>query len=143
MTLELPQRGHIINYRFLWEAEAAQGLEDAKKARPSAVLLTTEADEDGAVTVYVLPITHSRPTDNRNAIEIPPQVAKTAGLDDEQCWIITNQLNVFTWPGFDLEPVGGGLVVSLGKLPPGIAQDMVLAVEENIRDSEIVTINRD
>jgi hypothetical protein len=36
------------------------------------------------------------------AVEIPLRVKEHLRLDSERSWVILNEVNVFTWPGFDL-----------------------------------------
>jgi hypothetical protein len=38
-------------------------------------------------------------------MEIPPAVKRHLGLDDQPSWIVLDEFNVFTWPGYDLRPV--------------------------------------
>jgi len=37
--------------------------------------------------------------------ELPPAVKKHLGLDEERSWIVVDELNTFTWPGYDLRPI--------------------------------------
>jgi hypothetical protein len=39
------------------------------------------------------------------ALEMPPRVRAHLGLDDERCWIVLNEYNLFTWPGPDIRPI--------------------------------------
>jgi len=39
------------------------------------------------------------------AVEIPLRVKEHLGLDSECSWVIPEEVNVFTWPGFDLRPI--------------------------------------
>ncbi|MFZ1102028.1 MAG: hypothetical protein WAN86_04140, partial [Hyphomicrobiaceae bacterium] len=66
-------------------------------------------DEPATATgrVYVLPITHSRPTKGVEAIEIPAAVSRKAGLDAASSWVILSEFNEFVWPGFDLALIPG------------------------------------
>jgi hypothetical protein len=52
--------------------------------------------------VAVVPITNSRHSDQNTAIEIPPRVAKHLGLDREASWVVLDDVNVFSWQGYDL-----------------------------------------
>jgi len=61
-------------------------------------------DEDGDTKVYVAPITHSRPADP-HAVELPTTAKRHLGLDNAPSWIVTNELNRFIWPGYDLRPI--------------------------------------
>ncbi|WP_448204140.1 hypothetical protein [Azospirillum sp. sgz302134] len=63
------------------------------------------ADADGDRLVYVAPITHTPPDDPSNAVEVPAKVKARLSLDAERSWIVTDELNKFVWPGYDLRPV--------------------------------------
>jgi hypothetical protein len=79
------------------------------------------ADEKGQTRVYVLPITHSAPARNEDAIEIPAVVKARLGLDGERSWVTITEANVFNWPGPDLRflPGKGPESSVYGFLPPG------------------------
>ena len=74
----------------------------------------------GGTQVYVLPVTHTPPTDPILAIEIPRRVKQHLGLDDERSWIALDEINDFPWPGYDLRPVPGSQParIEYGILPP-------------------------
>ena len=42
-----------------------------------------------------------------NSIEISARVRAALGLDDHPQWLRLDELNRFTWPGYDLRPVPG------------------------------------
>jgi hypothetical protein len=52
-----------------------------------------------------VPITHTRPAAIRHPVKLPAWVKRRLGLDEEPAWIITDELNQFIWPGFDLRPI--------------------------------------
>ncbi len=55
-----------------------------------------------------LPSRRSRiahPHDPNVAVEIPLRVKEHLGLDSERSWVILEEVNIFTWPGFDLRPI--------------------------------------
>jgi len=39
------------------------------------------------------------------AIEIPQHIKQQLGLDTEISWVVTSEVNVFSWPGYDLVPI--------------------------------------
>jgi hypothetical protein len=104
VSLPDPQPGLVIRYSYLWRSEAQQGWESGMKDRPCAVVLAM-ARESGGLRVYVAPITHRPPTAGQSALQLPPLTKARLGLDDEQSWIITSELNAFLWPGPDLRPI--------------------------------------
>jgi hypothetical protein len=59
----------------------------------------------GATEVIVAPITPLEPFPPSEGIELPGKVKQHLGLDDARSWVVVTDLNVFTWPGFDLHPI--------------------------------------
>ena len=121
MTLPSPRPGLVIRYSYLWAEEAARGREEGSKERPAAVVLVVDEPTAAAPGVYVLPITHTRPGKGVEALEIPPDVARKAGLDATRSWVFLSEFNEFVWPGFDLAIVPGRNppTVAYGYLTPG------------------------
>jgi len=107
VTLPAPQPGLVIRYGYLWAEDAARGREEGGKERPATVVLVLAQPVDAAPRVYVLPITHARPAKGVEALEIPPAVARKAGLDAARSWVVLSEFNEFVWPGFDLAFVPG------------------------------------
>lgn len=119
MTLPEPQLGLVISYSFLWYDERRSGIEEGRKDRPCVIVVSTRVDKSGETIVRVTPVTHSPPTDPDVAIELPVAVKRHLGLDDANSWIILNEYNEFTWPGYDLRPIpGSNKRVHYGFLPP-------------------------
>jgi hypothetical protein len=107
VTLPSPQPGLVIRYGYLWAQDAAQGREEGTKERPAAVVLVVDQAAAAAPRVYVLPITHTRPAKGVEAVEVPPDVSRKAGLDAGRSWVVLSEFNEFVWPGFDLALVPG------------------------------------
>lgn len=121
MTLPKPEVGLVIRYSYLWRREAQQGQDEGVKDRPCAIVAAVTQVEDGRHRVVVVPITHTPPKDPRYAIEIPPKVARSIGLDWARSWIVTNDTNNFTWPGTDIRSVKGA-GFAYGKLPYSLTE---------------------
>jgi hypothetical protein len=121
VTLPVPHPGLVIRYAYLWKSEHDQGREEGSKDRPCAIVMTA-TDDDGEVQVLVLPITHSPPRRDTDAVEIPTVTKKRLGLDSERSWIVITEVNEFIWPGPDISPVPGGDDSSIvhGVLPPSL-----------------------
>ena len=121
MPLPTPVPGLVIRYSFLWSHEAKAGNEEGSKDRPCALLLATTT-RDGKQIVTVLPVTHTPPTDDRFAVEIPAATKARLGLDDIRSWIVLTEANRFQWPGPDLRAVPGDpdRDVVYGLLPAGL-----------------------
>lgn len=118
MSLPAPHAGLVIRYAYLWKREYEQGREEGSKDRPCAIVMAV-TDDDGEAQVLVLPITHSLPYGDTEAIEIPPATKQRLGLDGERSWIVISEANEFIWPGPDLRPApGGDGSVVYGVLPP-------------------------
>lgn len=135
--MDIPRRptaGQVIRYAFLWSHEADNGREEARKDRPAAVVVAIPRDDH--TQVIVAPITHTLPDNPEAAIEIPSDVKGQLGLDDEQSWLRADEINRFTWPGYDLRPVPGKDTVVYGKLPPGLytrLKNKIIEIEEAAR----------
>lgn len=84
------------------------------KDRPCAVVLALPAK-----SIVVLPITHSPPSQDQGALEIPELIKQRLGLDTERSWVVLAEANLFSWPGPDLRPrVNGDLsTIVYGLLP--------------------------
>lgn len=136
-----PEPGLVINYSYLWRDEAMQGREEGTKDRPCAIVVAKETGE-GGTRVYVVPITHTPPARPEDAIEIPAETKRRLGLDDARSWAVTNELNSFTWPGYDLRSIsgpGGTRRFSYGVLPHRLTADIF----ERLRDAHARGVNRD
>jgi hypothetical protein len=89
----------------------------------------------------VAPITHSPPTADLPAVELPAAVKKHLGLDDERSWVIVDEVNVFEWPGHDLDvtPSGG---VAYGLLPPKLFNRIKASLLAEIRAGRLRRVSR-
>jgi len=126
-----PYPGLVIRYSYLWRREYEAGREEGTKDRPCAIVMSV-ADEDGNPVVLVLPITHSAPASEADAVEIPAATKKRLRLDADRSWIVITEANEFIWPGPDLRPIPGGDATTIvyGPLPPRLflhVRDLFLA----------------
>ena len=108
MSLPPPQVGLVIRYAFLWSHEAARGTYEGRKDRPCAVVVAARQQGAEEIWVIVAPVTHEPPPDPASAIALPPDVKRLLGLDSAPQWLRFEELNRFTWPGFDVRPIPGG-----------------------------------
>lgn len=133
MNLPEPRPGLVVCYSYLWWDEARQGQEEGRKDRPCVVILAVRAV--GAETrVTVAPITHSPPTSTSDAVAIPAATKIRLGLDDLPSWIVTNDLNSFSWPGVDLRPVRRGAKrCDFGVLPTALLAEVRNRVLATVR----------
>jgi hypothetical protein len=140
-----PQVGLVISYAYLWSDEAEQGQVEGRKDRPCAIVVALETPESKPrKQVAVVPITHTPPHDPRVAIEIPPRVKVHLGLDSERSWVVLNEFNVFTWPGFDLRPIKSkDGRVDYGFLPPRFFDQLIARIQELEKEGDMARTPRD
>jgi hypothetical protein len=114
-----PQLGLVISYAYLWHQEYRAGREEGVKDRPCVIILSVRDVANGTTVVRVAPITHAMPDNPNAAMELPQAVKRHLGLDTGRSWIIIDEINEFTWPGFDLRPVTSAHdSFAFGFLPP-------------------------
>jgi hypothetical protein len=93
--------------------------------------------------VYVAPITHTPPAGG-TCVEIPPAVKRRLGLDAARSWIITDELNRFIWPGYDLRPIAHDRpdVFHWGFLPVELFEALKAAVLRHQRARRLGVVER-
>ncbi|OWK40983.1 hypothetical protein [Fimbriiglobus ruber] len=126
MAFPEPAPGLVVRYSYLWWREHERGREEGVKDRPCAVILAV-ADDQGRRVVTVLPITHTPPSGDAPAVEIPHATKQRLGLDVERSWVMLTEANRFVWPGPDLrmaEPGGGPESAAYGLLPRALFKDI-------------------
>jgi hypothetical protein len=104
MPLPHPYPGLVIRYAYLWHRQYREGQEEGEKDRPCAIVLCQETEGD-ATEVFVVPITHSPPSAEVAAVEIPGATHRRLGLDNDRSWVIVSETNRFFWPGPDVRPI--------------------------------------
>lgn len=88
-----PKKGEVWRYEYLWHREHEVGMDNARKARPTA-LVTSYMGKDGRVNLFWVPITSKKPYPDRVAIEVPEIERKRAGLaSDMQLWVMLDEYN--------------------------------------------------
>lgn len=139
------KEGLVIRYDFLWKHESERGQIEGTKDRPCSVVLTMEG-KDNHKKILVCPITHTPPEKNKTFVKIPPKVAKHIGLDEQQSWIKTDQVNSFLWDGLHI-PYGVSRASrqkwEYGELPYQIAKEVFEQVRSNIKTNNLENIKRD
>lgn len=134
MEIPAPKVGMVISYAYLWRHEHLAGLREGVKDRPCVIILAVEQDERGLQTVTVAPVTHRPPDDPASAVELWPLTKSRLGLDGERSWVVIDDLNVFTWPGFDLRPVPGRRETCVyGPLPLALMRQIQQAIAVRVR----------
>ena len=129
MSFPAPKPGLVIRYSFLWSDEARAGADEAAKDRPCAIVVAATQGGDGEITVLVAPITHA-PPDEDDSVPIPASTARALALDEGRHWIRVDELNEFTWPGFDLRPIPGRGDYAYGMLPKPLFEKLRSAILE-------------
>tara|TARA_Y100001972_G_scaffold115322_2_gene151892 strand:+ start:176 stop:565 length:390 start_codon:yes stop_codon:yes gene_type:complete len=112
----------VLCYRYLWRTEAEAGCVEGLKDRPCAVVVAIQGDDEGR-RVVVAPITHTAPLNPDQAIKLTRATQRRLGLDSDQSWIITSEVNVFSWPGPDIRPTPSG-ATAFGELPEVVFQEL-------------------
>jgi len=139
MNIPEPRAGMVISYSYLWAREARQGRDEGSKYRPCAIVLSTDA-ADGKKRVQIVPVTHSPPSDDEPAIEIPAVIKRHLRLDDQPSWILLGEYNQFLWPGYDLGAVGSSHGPVYGFLPQKFFQ---FVIESFLAQSRKAPVDRD
>jgi len=140
MAVPLPQPGQVIRYAYLWWNEARAGRTDGDKDRPCSIVLTRITDA-GRTVVYVLPVTHTPPLKDEDGVEIPQATKRRLGLDADRSWIITTELNQFTWPGPDIRPTASGEYI-YGYLPEQLMRLVLEQVKKHAGHKRLKNIPR-
>jgi hypothetical protein len=96
----------------------------------------------GHPNVYVLPITHTKPLDTEDGLQMLPQWKKHLGLDDESSWIMTSELNHFEGPGPDIRG-DSTEAISFGFLPHKVTTHLREMIRARVGAKNISTIDRD
>jgi hypothetical protein len=132
-----PVAGLVIRYDYLWRDEHQAGLEQGAKDRPCAVVTAIA----GGKSVLLSAITHSPPTADTGAIEIPPKVKQHLGLDAERSWIITGEINIATWDDPGIVPINKDKW-SYGTLPPALAKMVTDQILEYAKNRQLAQVDR-
>jgi hypothetical protein len=138
-----PLPGLVIRFSFLWSREARAGATEGRKDRPCAIVVAVPRGEAGDLRVAVVPVTHSAPDDPAASIELPQAVKVALGLDPEPSWVRLDELNVFSWPGYDLRPVPGTDWIDYGPLPQPLFERIRRGVLALNRARRIRQVDRD
>ncbi len=88
-----PAPGDIWRYEYLWRWQHETGETEGRKSRPVA-LVAVVADGDGKTNLFILPITSTRPSTDRVALEVPQIERRRAGLEDGKLlWVVLDEYN--------------------------------------------------
>ncbi len=136
-----PGRGLVISYAYLWRSESIAGREEGIKERPVLIVSATPQPE-GWERVVVLPITHAPPAGPDLAREIPVAIRRHLRLDDERCWIVVGEANVFHWPGPDLGHSAPGDSLVYERVPPRFFEKVRQEFVTQVRAGRMLAVKR-
>lgn len=144
MALPEPHPGLVISYRYLWSEEHRRGRKEGAKNRPCAIVLARRIAR-GRMVVTVVPVSHARPSDPQEAVEIPASLKAHLGLDDARSWVVLTEVNEFLWPGPDLSPVSRKRPrdFAYGVLPPAFFNRLRDRLLEIASARRISSVDRD
>jgi mRNA-degrading endonuclease toxin of MazEF toxin-antitoxin module len=133
VDIPAPKPAQVIRYTYQWADEHAAGREEGRKDRPAAIVMTIQPSPN-QLRVVVVPITHTPPCSASSALEIPTDLKRYLGLDDQRSWVVVDELNMFNWPGPDLRTTSPNSDSPLyGMLPSGFFRRVRDALVANIR----------
>ncbi|MBB3862607.1 hypothetical protein GGQ88_003909 [Novosphingobium hassiacum] len=115
-----PAAGHILRYVYLFEEEQRQGRDEGVKER-FVVIVGVEGSR------YLVAAITTKGEGRKNAIVIPDEIARTAGLAPGSA-IVISEFNRFTWPGFDIRPLMKQPGYIAGRLPPRFTAKIIDAI---------------
>jgi mRNA-degrading endonuclease toxin of MazEF toxin-antitoxin module len=125
---EMPKVGQIVRHHFLWSDEKSAGRAEGAKARPCIIIAVESRSSNDAPRVTVLPVTSQAPRSDAAAVAVPDGLKARIELDPGRpAWVVVDQANVFTWPGFDLVPSPSGSFIR-GTITSGFFQQIATAV---------------
>lgn len=141
----IPKPGDVLNFAYLWHYQARQGVEEGLKDRPSVVVLAVN-HHAGNPVITVCPVTSQKPDKLTDYIAIPQRVKAHLGLiDRDHSYIMTTEVNRFTWPGPDLRPleIKGRVDVVYGRIPEHLLDAVKESMITNIERHKLKQISRD
>lgn len=139
--IDKPEVGLVIRHLYLWRHEALQGKDEGRKARPCVIIRIFE-NGGGKTEVYIAPITHTDPRSKKISIEVPQATKHRLKLDHERSWVITNEVNRFTWKGPDVRATPSG-EFAYGYLPASFTKAIIQLIRENAGNRQLGIVERD
>jgi hypothetical protein len=144
VTFPAAKPGLVIRYSFLWSHEKDAGAEEGSKDRPCAIVVAAPRKDNGDIAVIVVPVTHARPDDPADSLEIPAAICRSLGLDGQGHWLRLDELNTFAWPGYDLRAIPGKAgEYAYGMLPKTLFEDLRTAILDRQKAKSQRVLRRD
>ncbi len=89
-----PAIGDVWEYPYLWKWQAELGEDSGRKPRPTLLAAVVPLSNE-ETDLYLIPITGTQPTADRDALEIPTTEVRRAGLSEyKRLWIIFDEHNL-------------------------------------------------
>lgn len=124
-----PEAGDVIEFSFLWSHELAQGRVEGAKDRPCVIVRVLDGPR-----IVVAPITGTEPDRDH-------KIALSAGAFSlaRTSWIVTSEINVSEWPGYDLRSATqpAGAFWRYGRLSDRLRAHLAEMVEHLIRSRQV------
>ena len=141
MTIPDPEVGLVVHFNYLWDREREAGREEARYARPCAIVISFRRVADGARVAMLAPITHAPPRPGDQVLELPQAVKRQLGLDEQRSWIVLDEVNETLWPGFDLQTNSKG-DYAYGFVPPRLYAEVKTRILDLYRIGELKRVTR-
>lgn len=117
-----PRVGDILNYIFLF-AHEARHRDEGVKERPCVVIMADPQRQ----RVLVAPLT-TKGDSYPETLPVPAEVCRIARLGGPTA-VVLNELNLFTWLGYDVRPLHGTDDIYIGRFPPGFTAKVMAAIK--------------
>ncbi|OQP86710.1 hypothetical protein BTR14_09725 [Rhizobium rhizosphaerae] len=141
MSYPKPVAGLVIRYNYLWHKEKSEGHALGSKDRPCAIVVYHAKTND----TIVVPITHSppEPGEEHLSIEVPAELRRQLGLDEERNWIRVSEVNRFQWPGVHLRALPADpRRYDYGMIPPDLFEQIKAKLYETMRNGRVALAKR-
>ncbi len=119
-TIDLPKVGHVLRYVYLFANEQKAGRDEGVKERFVVVIAI-----DGKR--YSVAAITTKGEGRANALPLPAPVATAGGVAPNSS-VVTDEINIFTWPGFDIRPLMKGKGFVAGRFPPAFTNSLQSAI---------------
>ena len=139
----IPRPTDVLSYVYLWHRQAREGREEGTKDRPVVIVAVIQKRDHGT-QLLVVPVTTSQPRSGDSPVEMPPRVMAHLGLGEKRCWIVTDEYNLFTWPGPDIRPIrsSGMIEPRYGSIPARLFDEVRARIERSARAGKLKETKR-
>jgi hypothetical protein len=117
-----PKVGDILNYIFLF-AHEAKSRDEGVKERPCVVIMADPQQQ----RVLVAPLT-TQGDRYADTLPVPDEVCRIVKLRGPTA-VVLNELNIFTWLGYDVRPLHDTNDIMIGRFPPGFTSKVLMAIK--------------